>query len=196
VKPETPSGREPRPEGESTGEELSPGQPGRPEMRYYVTVAGRTVAVDLNGEAATIDGEGVEVQLVDIEGTDLKHLSIGPSSYALIARPGDRRGVWAITVGGRTLTAEAVDERTRTIREMSGGAPADAERVVIAPMPGLVVRVNVGPGDMVSAGQGLVVVEAMKMENELKAPTDGIVTRVAVEPGAAVEKGAVLVVLE
>jgi len=68
--------------------------------------------------------------------------------------------------------------------------------VVVAPMPGLIVRVNVSPGDTVAAGQGLVVVEAMKMENELKAPADGVVARVSVEAGAAVEKGAVLVVLE
>ena len=60
-------------------------------------------------------------------------------------------------------------------------------------MPGLVVRVNVAEGDEVAAGQGLVVMEAMKMENELRAPAPGRVRRVLATPGTAVEKGAVLV---
>jgi pyruvate carboxylase subunit B len=62
-------------------------------------------------------------------------------------------------------------------------------------MPGLVVRVLVAPGEAVSAGQGLVVMEAMKMENELRATTAGVVTGVVVTPGTAVDKGAVLVTL-
>jgi biotin carboxyl carrier protein len=67
---------------------------------------------------------------------------------------------------------------------------------VVTVMPGKVVRVLVKPGDEVSAGQGLVVVEAMKMENEIGAPRDGRVTSVAVEPGRAVEAGATLLVIE
>lgn len=167
-----------------------------PLVRYYVTVAGRTFTVELNGEAALVDGEAVEVDLASVEGTDLHHLRADSASHAVIARPGDRKGQWTIALRGRTLHAEALDERTRAIREMSGGSAVDVERVVVAPMPGLIVRVNVSPGDTVAAGQGLVVVEAMKMENELKAPADGVVARVSVEAGAAVEKGAVLVVLE
>jgi biotin carboxyl carrier protein len=63
-------------------------------------------------------------------------------------------------------------------------------------MPGLIVRVNVQEGDRVRAGQGLVVMEAMKMENELRASADGIVRRVIVIPGSAVEKGAQLLEME
>jgi pyruvate carboxylase subunit B len=63
-------------------------------------------------------------------------------------------------------------------------------------MPGLVVRVLVEPGDVVRAGQGVVIVEAMKMENELKAPADGTVARIDVQPGKTVEKGTTLVTLE
>jgi pyruvate carboxylase subunit B len=63
-------------------------------------------------------------------------------------------------------------------------------------MPGLIVRVNVQPGDAVQAGQGLVVMEAMKMENELRATAPGKVRSIAVRPGTAVEKGALLIELE
>jgi biotin carboxyl carrier protein len=77
---------------------------------------------------------------------------------------------------------------------MSGVAAGPAP--LIAPMPGLVVRVNVTEGDEVAAGQGLVVMEAMKMENELRAPAAGRVSRVHATAGTAVEKGTVLVELE
>jgi biotin carboxyl carrier protein len=68
-------------------------------------------------------------------------------------------------------------------------------RRIVAPMPGRVVKVLVRPGDMVDARQGLVVVEAMKMENELRAPGAGTVTEVKVTEGASVEANTVLVVL-
>jgi propionyl-CoA carboxylase alpha chain len=66
----------------------------------------------------------------------------------------------------------------------------------MAPMPGLIVRVNVAAGDRVQPGQGLVVMEAMKMENELRATAAGTVKRVMAAPGAAVEKGALLLEME
>jgi pyruvate carboxylase subunit B len=81
----------------------------------------------------------------------------------------------------------AVDERARQIEAPSGGG------TVVAPMPGMVVRVEVAPGQRVEAGTGLVVVEAMKMENELRAGRAGVVEAVHVAVGQAVEKGAPLV---
>jgi len=77
-----------------------------------------------------------------------------------------------------------------------GGAVAQGPKPVRAPMPGLVVRVEVEPGQEVKAGQGVVIIEAMKMENELKAEAVGVVSRVLVQQGQAVEKGAVLVEFE
>jgi pyruvate carboxylase subunit B len=101
-----------------------------------------------------------------------------------------------VEVDGHRVAAEALDERTRAIRELTrASARAAGPAPVVAPMPGLVVRVLVAPGEAVSAGQGLVVMEAMKMENELRATTDGVVTGVVVTPGTAVDKGAVLVTL-
>ena len=68
-------------------------------------------------------------------------------------------------------------------------------RLIRAPMPGLITRVEVAAGDTVAAGQGLVIVEAMKMENELRAEAAGVVSRILVAPGQAVEKGAILIEL-
>ncbi len=94
------------------------------------------------------------------------------------------------------MEVEALDERTREIQALAGKRPGPAGgRTVMAPMPGLVVRIEVAAGQPVAAGTGLVVVEAMKMENELRAPQPGVVATVHVEVGQAVEKGAPLVTL-
>jgi pyruvate carboxylase subunit B len=91
---------------------------------------------------------------------------------------------------------EVLDERTRHIRSLVGAGKAPSGGgAVKAPMPGLVVKVLVEAGATVAAGQGLVVLEAMKMENEIKAMAPGVVDSVAVKAGQAVEKGAPLVVL-
>ena len=83
------------------------------------------------------------------------------------------------------------------LRELSGASKARAGVAnLMAPMPGLIVRINVKEGDAVRAGQGLVVMEAMKMENELRASVNATVKRVAVTAGSAVEKGALLLELE
>ena len=90
-----------------------------------------------------------------------------------------------------------VDERTRAIREMTGaGGAAAGPAPVKAPMPGLVVKVEVEPGDRVRKGQGIVIVEAMKMENELRADTDATVAAVHVTPGQAVERDQILVIFQ
>jgi pyruvate carboxylase subunit B len=104
---------------------------------------------------------------------------------------------WAMLVDGWPVRAEVVDERTRAIRAMTARTGAsNAPKPVRAPMPGLIVRVEVAVGDAIRVGQGVVAMEAMKMENELKSESAGVVSRILVEPGQAVEKGAVLVELE
>ena len=107
------------------------------------------------------------------------------------------RGRWKVSLHGRSHDVEVVDERTMAIRELAGsGASAAGPTPVVAPMPGLVVKVEVEEGDLVRAGQGIVIVEAMKMENELRASGPGRVSRVRVAKGDAVAKDQVLVELE
>jgi biotin carboxyl carrier protein len=165
-------------------------------MRYYVTVEGRTFDVDLTGEAPVVDGVRVNAEMTRIPGTPTRHLLADGRSHTLVAQRNGRHE-WELHVDGERFTAEVMDERTRAIREMTGqGAAVSGPRPVRAPMPGLIVRVNVEPGQRVSAGQSVVIIEAMKMENDLKAESAGRVARVAVEPGQPVEKGAVLVEME
>lgn len=165
-------------------------------MRYYVTIAGRTVEVDLTADRPRVDGQEVEAELVHLPESTQRHLRMDGVGHLLGIRRGDRRGEWEVTMEGRSLHASVVDERTRAIRELAGAREAPRERTITAPMPGLVVRVEVEVGQSVKPGQGVVIVEAMKMENELKAPGEGVVARIEVEAGQTVEKGAVLLVLE
>lgn len=166
-------------------------------MRYFVTVGGRTLEVEVAGERVLVDGREVGAELAAVPGTPLRHLLIDGRSYPVVAEAGTERGEWRLRVDGHALDADVVDERTRAIRALTGAsAGPQGPRPVKAPMPGLVVRIEVEPGQEVRAGQGVVIVEAMKMENELKAEAAGTVARVLVEPGQAVEKGTVLVEFE
>jgi len=166
-------------------------------MRYYVSIEGRTVEVDLGGPVPHVDGQPVDADLEQVPGTELYHMRLDGRSLPLVLRPGEERGVWEVHALGSRLVAEVVDERTRAIRELTGrDTRARGPRPVRAPMPGLVIRLDVETGQSVRPGQGVVIVEAMKMQNELKAETAGIVTRILVTPGQPVEKGAVLVEFE
>ncbi len=166
-------------------------------MKYVVDVDGERTAVELLGDEVRIGDAVVHARLTDVEGTPVSLLTIGDQVYRIIARRGDARGAYTVVLEGRRFAVEALDERTRTIRDLSAAsAGAAGPSPLVAPMPGLIVRVNVAAGDAVAAGQGLVVMEAMKMENELRAQSAGTVRAVRVTPGTAVEKGAVLVELE
>jgi len=112
-------------------------------------------------------------------------------------RRGQGRGSYTLWVDGFRFEVEALDERSRTIRDITAAAAKPTGPApIVAPMPGLVVRINVAVGDVIAAGHGAVVMEAMKMENELRATTGGRVKAVHATVGEAAEKGAVLVELE
>ena len=165
-------------------------------MIYVVEIDGARCEVEILGTEVRVNGETVHATLRQLPGTPVSLLTVGDAVHRVIARRGEARGQYALTIDGRSYAADAVDERTRAIRDLSAASAAAAgPDPLLAPMPGLVVRVQVAVGDAVAAGQALVVMEAMKMENELRATTGGTVTRIAVAPGTAVEKGAVLIEL-
>ena len=166
-------------------------------MKYQVTVGAQEVDVLLDGGVATVDGVSTEVRLSEVEGTPVRMVTIGDEVHRVVARKGATRGKFTLWIDGFRFEAEALDERTRAIRALSGAvAGPTGPAPLIAPMPGMIIRVAVQVGDVVQPGQSLVVMEAMKMENELRAIAAGTVKAVLAQPGAAVEKGAVLLELE
>jgi pyruvate carboxylase subunit B len=166
-------------------------------LKYFVSVAGQEHEVTLESGRVLSAGAAVGAQVADVEGTHVRVVTIGNRTYRVLARRDGSSGRYTLDIGGFLLQVEALDERTHAIRQLAGpAARAAGPLALLAPMPGLVVRVSVRPGDQVQAGQGVVVIEAMKMENELKAPAAGVVKAVQVAAGSAVEKGAVLVEFE
>ena len=170
-------------------------------MNFEIDVDGtaRTVTVEPDGPGryrVVVDGEAHDV-LAERAGEFGLLLGVGDPanvSRELQIAPGVVRGELLVALGGRTVPV-IVNGRTRR-----RGAADETGRAglqpVVAPMPGRVVRVLVSPGDDVAARQGVVVVEAMKMENELRSPKAGKVKEVNVTPGTSVEAGRVLVVIE
>jgi pyruvate carboxylase subunit B len=165
-------------------------------LKYFVSVGDREVEVEVEAGGLRVNGREVRADLVEMDGSGLHSLLLGDRSFQILTSqrgPGE----WVLHMGGHRLEASAVDERTRAIREMTGaGEGSGGPRALQAPMPGLVVKIEVVEGDEVDLGQGLVIVEAMKMENELKAEGPGRVGRILVETGQAVEKDQVLIEFE
>jgi biotin carboxyl carrier protein len=137
-----------------------------------------------------LDGRRIEVDAHKLEG-DFFSILIGDRSYEVSV---ERRREGYHVRHGASERLVAFSDRSRRAREALGGADGPAR--VVSVMPGKVVRVLAAAGDAVTQGQGLVVVEAMKMENEIAAPKDGTLKSVDVQPGQAVEAGALLAVVE
>ena len=170
-------------------------------MTFEVEINGRTRSVSVERTRAghyhlVVDGTPLEVDAARIGQFGLSLIldhESGTSREVQVA-PASAPGEFFVTMDGRVVAASI--DRRRTARGGDGAADADGEQAVLAPMPGRVVRVLVAAGDQVTAKQGVVVVEAMKMENELRSPKAGRVKEVMVTPGMSVETGRVLVVIE
>ena len=166
-------------------------------MKYIVQVGEERIEVGLDADGVHVGGEEIRGHLYEISGTPIHLLELDGRTERVVARRGDGRGRYVLWIRGHRVEVEALDERTRAIRDLSNATSGPkGPAPLVAPMPGLIVRVTVAPGDQVTAGQGLVVMEAMKMENELRATAGGTVKAVHATPGTAVEKGTVLVELE
>ncbi|HUU34772.1 MAG TPA: biotin/lipoyl-containing protein [Vicinamibacterales bacterium] len=174
-------------------------------MQYDVVIGPRTrkVIVQRAGEAwrVTVDGAPFAVLAARVDGV-MWSLLVGQDGAAGMTRsvpavvvPGPARGQLGVHVNGRQITVAITESGRARVR---GGRTAHGQgpQRLTAPMPGKIVKLLVAPGDTVEAGQGLVVVEAMKMENELRAAKAGRVTSVSVTEGQSVDAGAVLAVVE
>jgi biotin carboxyl carrier protein len=166
-------------------------------VKYFVRIDGEDHEVVLDGEGVHIDGAEVAAHVTPINGSPVRMVTIGDEVHRVVVRAGASRGQYTLWLDGHRFEVQALDERTRAIQDRAGiTAGPSGPAPLIAPMPGLIVRVNAHVGDTIQAGQGLVVMEAMKMENELRAQSAGRVKSVLVAPGAVVEKGALLIELE
>jgi biotin carboxyl carrier protein len=175
-------------------------------MRYFVTVDSEEFSFTLPGplrhartalQPAAPAGAALHVELLSRHGTDRAAvILVDGSVYRVQRQPGRAAGALAeARVNGRLVRFGVESELERRSRPVRAKTASSGARVA-APMPGRVVKVSVRAGDIVSAGAGLLSIEAMKMENEVQAPCDGRVASVSVETGATVEADQELLAIE
>ncbi|MEO6778652.1 MAG: biotin/lipoyl-containing protein, partial [Gemmatimonadaceae bacterium] len=139
-------------------------------MKFLVDVNGSMHEVATDSGRATVAGMEETATLDAPVGTPVRTLRIGDRVVRVVLHTAERGGRYALDIDGHRYRVEALGARARAIQELAArSAPPAGPAPVIAPMPGLVVRINVAVGDAVTAGQGVLVMEAMKMENELRA---------------------------
>jgi biotin carboxyl carrier protein len=167
-----------------------------PAVKYVASVGDTTHLVEVTGTDGryrlTIGDEVVEVD-ARLTAQGIYSLLIDGVSY--VADVTDQDGACTVDVGGESYAIQ-VEEQTRYIIRTRGGAAAgQGTQTLRAPLPGKISHVAVQPGDTVKAGDTLLVIEAMKMENEFKAGAAGTVAEIRVQAGQAVNAGDVLLVM-
>ena len=164
-------------------------------MTYNITIDGKNFRLDLNRAdgrwSCRLDGREVEVDAVLVR-PDVVSLRIGNQAYEVkCERVADEMRLW---VGSACFAAEVRDPRSLRGRERQ--VDDHGPKKLTAPMPGKIVRVLVRQGDEIEAGGGVLVMEAMKMQNEIKSPKTGTIQKILVSEGAAVNAGDVLAIVE
>ncbi len=168
-------------------------------MKFYVDVDGRTFELEFQEEGgllrAVVEGKTLTLDLRKVSPPSLYSLLIDHKSYEVLVEA--RGDAYDILIGAEMFHLTVQDEWARRLANIQRKNQVTAGLLAItAPMPGAVVAVEVTVGQEVQRGQGLVILSAMKMENEIKAPRAGRITSVDVRAGQTVEQGRTLVVLE
>jgi len=157
-------------------------------MRYITTVEDKQYLVEIiDDKHVSVDGKVYEVDFESVSGQPVYSLIVNGKSHEAYAAQGEDN--WQVLLRGRLFPITVEDEREKRLRSAAGGGVAETgEFHLRAPMPGLVVTIPVVEGQAVTKGQVLVILESMKMQNELKAPRDGTIGRVRVKSGETVEQ--------
>lgn len=164
-------------------------------MKYITTVNGVRFEIEIERDGALrVNGERREVDFRPFADSALYSVIMDNISHDLLVE--EREGQYEVLMSGRLFTADVQDERSQLLATRRAGPQVDSGEISIkAPMPGLVVSVPLAEGQEISAGQTVIVLESMKMQNELKAPRDGVVQRISVVEGQSVEQNKVLVTI-
>ncbi|HUE99598.1 MAG TPA: biotin/lipoyl-containing protein [Anaerolineales bacterium] len=157
-------------------------------MKYITTVEDKQFLVEIIDEKhVSVDGKVYEVDFESVSGQPVYSLIVDGKSHESYVAPGDNN--WEVLLRGRLYPVTVEDEREKRLRGAAGGGVAETgEFLLRAPMPGLVVAILVEEGQAVKKGQVLLILESMKMQNELKSPRDGTLGRVRVKAGETVEQ--------
>ena len=164
-------------------------------MKYLATINEETFEIEINHEGiVTLNGEVREVDFKSMGQQGIYSLIINNESFeAVIERRDDQ---YQVLIFGDLYEVQIQDERTMRLLQAGSGLGEPVGDIAIkSPMPGLIVEVPVEVGQEVTKGQTVVILESMKMENELKAPRDGVISRIDVAKGDSVEQNKTLVTI-
>ncbi len=157
-------------------------------MKYITTVEEKQFVVEILDEKhINVNGKVYEIDFETVSGQPVYSLIVDGRSHESYIYQGDDN--WQVLLRGRLYPVVVEDEREKRLRAAAGGGVAETgEYHLRAPMPGLVVAVPIAEGQEVKKGQVILILESMKMQNELKAPRDGIMGRIRVKAGESVEQ--------
>ena len=161
---------------------------------HHVTIGETELLISVNGEGVSVDGNPVDAAVAHL-GNGVYSILLGGESFRVVLSGNGTETAAQCSGVSQKVTVESA--RTRLLKQFAGAIGESHKHLEVrAPMPALVVRIEVEVGQQVEKGEGLLVLEAMKMENELNATHAGIVREILAEKGKSVEKGALLVRLE
>jgi biotin carboxyl carrier protein len=164
-------------------------------MKYTTIVNNQSYEIEVLPDGRVkVNGAEREVDFRTMGNTEIYSLIIDNRSFEAVVEWRD--GQYNVLMNGDRYEIKVLDERAqRLAKAMGSGADPTGEVVIRSPMPGLIVAVPVETGQTVKRGQTVVILESMKMENELKAPREGLVTRVEVRKGDSVEQNKALITI-
>jgi biotin carboxyl carrier protein len=165
-------------------------------MKYITTIDDQEFLVEmLDDKHVSVNGTTYEVDFESVSGQPVYSLIVDGKSHDAYVQESDDE--WQVLLRGRLYPVKVEDEREKRLRAAAGGGVAETgEYHLKAPMPGLVVTINIEEGQEITKGQVLLILESMKMQNELKAPRDGVISRIKVKAGESVEQKQVLLSLQ
>jgi biotin carboxyl carrier protein len=166
-----------------------------PLMKYLTTIHDTTFEIEIQNDGTLlVNGEKRAVDFLSFGDESLYSIIMDNISYELVIE--ERDGEYEVLMRGKLYTGQVLDERAQLVASRRSPKLIDSGEISIrAPMPGLIVAIPVTEGQEIKGGQAVVILESMKMQNELKSPRDGIVQRISVEAGQSVEQNKLLVTI-
>ncbi len=164
-------------------------------MKYIATIKGQSFEIDINESGEILaDGQRLEVDFQSVANEPIYSMLLNSESFEANVSSGET--AVEVLLRGRLFLVDVEDERQRRLRETTDlKLIEEGEYTMAAPMPGLVVAVPVEVGQEVEKGDNLIILESMKMQNELKAPRGGTISRIQVGPGDSVDQNQALLTL-
>jgi biotin carboxyl carrier protein len=164
-------------------------------MKYIATVNEKEIEIEIDHDREImVNGQQYDIDFHQLAEGGLVSLLLNNASFEAVVDA--RENVWEVLLRGELYSVTVQDERAYRLAKARGGDTAvHGDAIIKSPMPGIIISTPVSEGSMVQKGDKIIILESMKMENELRSPRDGVVLRVQVKPGDGVEKGQVLAVI-